>query len=75
MSSSEYLSCFDNGCLQAYSDGAIEEMREQKEKGGVENMEMLGSFRHSKIIFCIEQYFSKNTPGAKGLTKVWSEQK
>ena len=28
--------------LQAYSDNSIEEMREQKEKGGVDNMEMIG---------------------------------
>ena len=28
--------------LQAYSDNSIEEMREQKEKGGMDNMEMIG---------------------------------
>ena len=32
----------DDDIMQAYSDNSIEEMREQKEKGGVDNMEMIG---------------------------------
>ena len=29
--------------MQAYGEGALEEMRSQKERGGLENMEMLGT--------------------------------
>ena len=30
-----------HGYIQAYSDNSVDEMRQQKERGGVENMEML----------------------------------
>ena len=38
--------------MQAYGEGALEEMRSQKERGGLENMEMLGTqdVRHHMVL-------------------------
>ena len=55
--------------LQAYSENSIEEMREQKEKGGMDNLEMfgifvfvfgilLGYFRISHKYSCSDLFFS-----------------
>ena len=43
--------------LQAYSENSIEEMREQKEKGGMDNLEMFG------ILSTIQGYFGISRQG------------
>ena len=43
--------------LQAYSENSIEEMREQKEKGGMDNLEMFG------ILFCPQSRDILGYPG------------
>ena len=43
--------------LQAYSENSIEEMREQKEKGGMDNLEMFG------ILSTIQGYFGISWQG------------